>query len=298
MSDNKEMDYICAMADIIKTAESVDTEGALENMHRRIRANSRRALFRRIANVAAVLFLPLFLAAGFFAYEYYTGETDAPELIEMKTASGMTASVTLPDGSSVWLNSNSKLTYPSRFKSQEREVQLEGEGYFKVSANPERKFIVKTKAMQVEVFGTEFNVDAYDVENRDVRTMLVSGKVQIRYEDSKDNSHIVKMAPGEMLSFNPENGDMAMAKVNKEVITSWKDGKIVLQNTKLEDALRMVENRYHVKFDIRNKELLDNRYTGQFSGQRLDIVLEHFRRTTDISFVRGEAEGIETITVY
>ncbi len=294
----RNVEYICAMADVVKTAESVDSEAALQRLHGKIRAGRRRTVFRHIANIAAVMILPLLVATGFFAYEYF--HLDESEYVQMKTTSGMIASVTLPDGSSVWLNSNSILKYPERFTGSTREVQLDGEGYFKVSADKERKFIVNTKAMQVEVFGTEFNVDAYDAENRDVRTMLVSGKVQVRYDDDNKNSHIVKIAPGEMLSFNPEDRVIMMSKVNCDVVTSWKDGKIVLMNTKLEDALRMIENRYHVKFEIKNAKLLDNRYTGQFKGHRLDVVLEHFRRTNDIRFVRNEAheEGVETIEVY
>ncbi len=294
----RDMELIYAMSDFVKTAESVDTEAALEKMHARIRASRRSRAFRRIANVAAVLLLPAFIAAGYFAFEYF--HVDESEYVEMKTTAGMTASVTLPDGSTVWLNSNSSLRYPSRFNGGVREVSLDGEGYFKVSADTDRKFIVHTEAMQVEVFGTEFNVDAYRAKDRDVRTTLVSGKVQVRYDDARKNSHVVKMAPGQMLSFNPDTRGMMISEVNHSVVSSWKDGRIVLQNTTLEDALRMIENRYHVKFDIENVELLDNRYTGQFTGQRLDVVLEHFRRTTDMRFVRGDVddEGMETIMVY
>ncbi len=293
-----DLGYICAAADSVRTIRDIDTESALKRMHFRMRKGRRTVFLRRLANAAAALLLPVILAGGFFVYEYF--HVAESEYVEVRATSGMIASVTLPDNSTVWLNSNSSLKYPSRFTGKTRSVQLDGEGYFKVSADQERKFIVQTKAMQVEVFGTEFNVDAYDAENRDVRTTLVSGKVQVRYEDSEENSHIVKMTPGDMLSFNPENRSIRKSPANSDVVSSWKDGKIVLQNTTLEDALRMIENRYHVKFVIRNPELLGNRYTGQFSGHRLDVVLEHFRRTTDMEFVRGEVlpEGMEVITIY
>ncbi len=290
--------YICAAADSLKTIAKVDAESALEKMHARMRMQQRRNIYRRFANAAAMLLLPLLMAAGFFAYEYF--HIDESEYVEVRTTSGMIASVTLPDNSSVWLNSNSTLRYPARFVGKTRNVDLSGEGYFKVSADAEKKFIVHTGTMQVEVFGTEFNVDAYDADNRDVRTTLVSGKVQIRYEDGNRSSHVVKMTPGNMLAFNPEDRSIRMSEVDSKVVSSWKDGRIVLQNTTLEDALRMIENRYDVKFKLENGDLLDNRYTGQFSGQRLDVVLEHFRRTTNIHFVRGEitGEGTEIITIY
>ncbi len=293
-----ELEFICTLTDTVKIMESIDTEAALGKMHKRMNDRRRAGLLRRFANAAAVILFPLLMTAGFFAYEYF--HVDESEYVEVCTTSGMVASVTLPDSSSVWLNSNSTLKYPARFTGRTRNVELNGEGYFKVSADRDRKFIVHTKAMQVEVFGTEFNVDAYDAENRDVRTMLVSGKVQVRYDDGRNNSHVVKMAPGDMLSFDPESREISMSAMNAKVVSSWKDGKIVLQNTTLEDALRMIGNRYHVKFDIKNPDLLSNRYTGQFCGHRLDVVLEHFRRTTDIRFVREEmpADGMEVITIY
>ncbi len=294
-----DVECICAVADSMRTIKSIDTEAALDKMHKRIHARRRNGILRCCARFAAMFLLPVLMVAGFYVYEHC--QLDETEYIEVRATAGMIASVTLPDNSTVWLNSNSTLRYPARFTGRTRNVELDGEGYFKVSADKDHKFIVHTPGdMQVEVYGTEFNVDAYDVEGRDARTTLVSGKVQVRYDGPDDDSRVVDMKPGDMVSLNPESREVCMSDVNADVVSSWKDGKIILQNTTLEDALRMIENRYHVKFIIKNPDLLDNRYTGQFYGHRLDVVLEHFRRTTEIRFVRGEVlpEGMEVITIY
>ncbi len=273
---------------VIKTA---DTENALSKVHGRIRHRNFRRFLSSCQKAAATLVLPLMLAGGYYAYHYY--HVDESDYVELKTTTGMVSSITLPDNSKVWLNSNSHLKYPVRFSGKTRNVELQGEAYFKVEPDPDRKFIVSTTDMDIEVLGTEFNVDAYTHSGRDIQTTLVTGKVLMRYTDSKSTSRIVRMTPGQRLTYDPTGDSISLTEVNTSTVSSWKDGKIILDNTSLSDALRMIENRYNVRFIICNRELLDNRYTGQFVDQRLDTILEHFRKTTKIRFVRGDIQPSE-----
>ena len=90
-------------------------------------------------------------------------EQELAQMMEVKTNPGMMTSLTLPDGTLVFLNSESTLSYPSRFDSDTRNVTLQGEAYFEVAKNPEKKFIVSTSHQsQIEVLGTHFNVEAYE----------------------------------------------------------------------------------------------------------------------------------------
>ena len=167
----------------------------------------------------------------------------------------------------------------------------------------ETQIIGELKKMYQKGDTTVFNVDAYDDSGRDTRTTLVEGSVQMTFSDSAGVHRVVRMSPGQSVSYCPETDEVTRSRVNTETITSWKNGRIVLDNTSLADALRMIENRYNVQFDIMNKELLRNRYTGRFDNQILDRVLEYFVRTTDIRFERDETlssdvRGRERIKVY
>ena len=292
---------ICSMGETLHVMKTTDTEAALKKMHRRMFGRGLVRVSRHVARFAAVLFLPAAILCGWYAWKYYNPSPD--EYIEMRTATGMLSSVMLPDSSKVWLNSNSILRYPVRFTGKKRTVSLKGEAYFDVKRDEERRFIVETPSMQVEVLGTEFNVDAYDEPGRDARTALVEGSVQMSFSDSAGVSHVVRMSPGQLVTYCRETDEVTRSRINMETITSWKNGSIVFDNTSLADALRMVENRYNVSFDIRNRSLLKNRYTGRFDNQSLDRVLEYFVRTTDIRFEREDpvsanVSGREKIRVY
>lgn len=297
----KEVYRICSTAEAVGVMKTVDTEAALKKVRRKMHGRFLVRVMRHVSRFAAVLFLPAAFLCGWYAWKYYHPSEDG--YIEVKTTTGMLSSVTLPDSSKVWLNSNSTLRYPVRFTGKTREVSLEGEAYFDVERDEDRRFIVETPAMQIEVLGTEFNVDAYNDPGRDTRTTLVEGSVQMTFSDSAGVHRVVRMSPGQSVSYCPETDKVTRSRVNTETITSWKNGRIVLDNTSLADALRMIENRYNVQFDIINKELLRNRYTGRFDNQILDRVLEYFVRTTDIRFERDETlssdvRGRERIKVY
>ena len=261
---------------------NADTERALRILHSRTRRLRQKRVVGVFQKIAAVLIIPLMAAGGYYAYQYH--HVDESEYVEVKTTTGMVSSVVLPDSSKVWLNSNSTLKYPVRFSGHTRSVSLEGEAYFEVTGQSGRRFVVTAADMQGEVLGTQFNVEAYPEKGRELRTTLVSGSVQMSYVCGEGKEHIIRMKPGQQLAYDPERETIRMTEVNTSASSSWKDGRIVLDNTPLAEALRMIENRYNVRFLIRNQELLDNRYTGLFEDQRLEVILDHFRKTTDISF--------------
>ncbi|MBO4742712.1 MAG: FecR domain-containing protein [Bacteroidales bacterium] len=264
----------------MEAPDSNETEAALRNVHSRMRCSSRRSFMSNVQRIAAIMALPLFLMACWFAWQYY--RDDKPTEVTVNSVAGMTAAATLPDGSQVWLNSNSTLHYPVRF-GDTREVQLEGEAYFKVARQESRPFIVHAKDATVEVLGTEFDVEAYPGDTQ-VRTSLINGSVRLSLPAKGGLNTSVTMRPGDCYAWNLSTGKLSHNRINLNTAASWKDGKIVLENTSLEEALRQIGNRFNVEFLVRNDELLTQRYTGTFTGQRLEVVLEHFRRTTRIHF--------------
>ncbi len=275
--------YMCLehLQSRIDSFDSTDTEKALIKLHSGFRRTSGHKALRTASAIAAALSIPLLILSVWMGVQLYGGK--GASRLEIRATTGMVSSTTLPDGTRVWLNSNSSLSYPSRF-GPTREVILDGEGYFEVAKDMNHKFFVHAGATRVEVTGTSFDVEAYSDRGPEVRTTLLSGSVKLHLPTAGGYEQTVTMHPGQQFTFTPETGKILRSPVDVACVTAWKDGKTILDNTSLEEALRAIGNRFNVEFLVRNQALLANRYTGTFSGQTLEVVLEHFRRTTKIHF--------------
>lgn len=270
--------YICFATDTLNAKKDIDTASAFKTVRKRIRSKKMHAFFMNMQKAAAILFLPFVCLSMWLLVNVFK---DYNSIVEIRSTAGMVSSVTLPDNTKVWLNSDSFLRYPSRF-GKERRVKLYGEGYFEVAKDAKHKFIVEAKSSEVIVHGTEFNVEAYDDDF--VRTTLVSGIVEMAYDNETHNRKSLMMKPSQQAIYNAATGEMRLCENNIECSTSWKDGKTVLDNTSLEDALRMIGNKYNAKFIIKNDELRHYKFTGVFSNQSLDVVLHYFEISSNISF--------------
>lgn len=280
---------LCLAADVVSIKRKTDIDKAFEKVQQKIEQRRHRRIIRNIQKIAAAVCVPLLLAASGLMFWYFGNEEEQVQMIEVCATSGMISKVTLPDSSRVWLNSGSKLRYPSRF-SDTRDVELTGEAYFKVSKDPEHKFYVRTRNMTIEVVGTEFNIDSYDYPGRSVKTTLVNGAINMHYSDAQDEMQVLKIYPGQCAELDTSTGEIHLEATDSNVSTSWRYGKIYLNRTPLREALRLIENRYNVSFEIRNDRQLDTRFTGQFVDQRLDVVLEHFSRSSSIRFRKVKSD--------
>ncbi len=294
--------YICFAADALATMRTVDVGAARHAVHRRMRASQFRVVLGKVQRIAALLFLPLLVGSALLLSEYCPDPH--AEDIEVRTTAGTITSLTLPDSTRVWLNANSCLKYPSRFGAS-RQVSLVGEAYFQVTRDAARRFCVNTRNARVEVFGTEFNVEAYDDRERDTRTTLVSGKVSLHFRDKDNNLRTLAMTPNQCALLGSDR-TLALKSVDVASAVSWRNGNIVLNHTPLEDALRMVENHFNVEFVVKNPKLCEHSFTGVFSNQRLDTILDHFRYSSRMEFrrlglpdgVTANVSGRELIEVY
>lgn len=298
--------WLCYASDSLQVMQSVDTKAALRKVQGHIAASRRRVLWNRVSHIAAMLFIPV-VAIALWSISNEPPievEEESVQFIEMRTTSGMVSCVTLPDSSKVWLNSNSYLKYPVRFEGEERCVELVGEGYFDVAKDEAHKFIVKTKAMTVEVLGTEFNVDAYDRSGRDTRTTLVDGSINMTFDGDDNREHIVAVRPGQRVSVDPVSHKWNIRRVDTSSTASWKEGCMVFNKTPFSEALRMIENRFNVEFVVKNSNYYEHNFTGMFTDQRLDIILEHFKRSSNMRFKTianydtSNVKGYQIIEIY
>lgn len=186
---------------------------------------------------------------GYFAGKTKTGNNlaQAKETIINQVIMGNNSkgSVKLPDGTTAWLNENSRLSYPETFRDSERKVKLEGEAYFEVVHNEKSPFYVETKSMTVNVLGTHFDVNSYAGKDF-TKTILVSGKVEVLLHG---NNEKVVLKPNQMIACNNQTGAYKVSNVDAREHIIWMNDKLVLQNEKLSTILGKMEYWYGIDFE-------------------------------------------------
>lgn len=161
--------------------------------------------------------------------------------------------VTLEDGTKVFLNSGSKLVYPSKFSDESREVFLTGEGYFEVQKNHQKPFFVKTPFLQVKVLGTKFNVSSYSKDNF-VQTVLLEGEVQVKRNNAGLFEHEIKMSPNQLIAFNKETNKYETRSVNASSYARWKDGIMVFKDEDFGTLIRRMERFYDIAIEFQDPD--------------------------------------------
>ena len=255
---------------------------ALEKVNKRIdRKTNRHNLLIRLQKVAAILTLPLLILSSYLLFE----QKEKQDLfyLEARMTPGMVGSTVLPDGTKVWLNSSSYLRYPSVFTENSRDVELDGEAYFKVTKDKNKPFIVHTQNSSVKVLGTEFNIDAYSY-NDFVATTLVEGSVEFSYNNKFEQAQTMLLKPNEQALYDKKTYQAAKKETYVPKDIAWRNGQIVLKETPLSDILWTLSKRFNVEFVIKDPALYKQSYTGIFTYQQLERVLEHFKRASGIRY--------------
>ncbi|MEA5006182.1 MAG: DUF4974 domain-containing protein [Rikenellaceae bacterium] len=218
--------------------------------------------------------------------EISTHEVFVPEIRMFK--------IVLPDGSSVWLNSGSRLSYPSKFEGNSRLVRLDGEGYFEIAKDASRPFIVNGNGMSVKVTGTKFNFKAYSDDNR-LSATLVEGKVSVGYKDASGQEQVYKMRQGEQSNFNINDMKLEVKEVNTSLYTSWLEGLYFFDSQRLEDIMADLERWYGVKVIFKDDTIRGKILSGKLCREdSAEKMLESFEKLMPGHFKR---DG-KTVTVY
>lgn len=220
----------------------------------------------------------------------YDEETQKSK-IEYNTLSipnGKRFRIILSDGSIVHLNSGSTLTYPVMFhKDSIRKVSLIGEAFFDVAHNPKNKFIVNTQELNVQVYGTKFNVSNYP-ENENTEVVLVQGSVSMIDSKKQITNHDDEffLNPGHKGSFNRGNKEITDEKVNTHHYTSWVDGNLVFRNTSFYKITQQLERSYNVIIINNNKKLAKETFnaTVETKYETIEQVLNYFNKVYQIQY--------------
>lgn len=188
--------------------------------------------------------------------------------------------LTLADGTKVWLNSQTKIRFPVKFKGNERKVYLEGEAYFKVAHDKTKPFRVETKGQTIEVLGTCFNVSSYE-ESDKIYTTLEEGKVKV----SSGGKQSIKLNPGEQSIFCLKDKNIIKRQVDVNRYIAWKNGKFVLEEQTLERILDKMSRWYDINVFYMNSEAKEIVFKGsvQRYGEFNDI-LKILEKTGGVNF--------------
>lgn len=190
--------------------------------------------------------------------------------------------LTLSDGTTVWLNSETKLEYPTHFAVNAREVTLTGEAFFEVVKDPDRPFVVKAGEAAVKVLGTSFNVKAYADEEA-ITTTLVTGKVMLSSQQQERTKEVV-LHPG-MQGVVSGQKNIEVNKVDPLVYSAWKDGEFRFENRTLESIMKTLQRWYDVRVVFENETVKDKRFSGDLERYtEIKTHLDMIGMTTNVQF--------------
>jgi transmembrane sensor len=267
-------------AKLIDQATSVDVDKAYHTVNRRI--NQEKTVYRiytTLTRIAAVLTLPL-LAFTIWTLFFQETEKAPVELAqneitwqEIHSPVGMRSHVVLPDGTNLWLNAGSHLRYSIPFIRENREVELSGEAFLDVVKNEQSPFVLKVGDAEVEVLGTQFNVNAYP-ETENIEVALKEGNVKFRFEGEEGTSKYCKMQPNDLLEFDKKDKTVISENTDIQKYIAWHQNIMVLDDTPMPELSRLLEQWYGVKVIVADEEIKRYKFTTTFDNEPLHRVLE------------------------
>lgn len=274
----------------LKNMKKYNAAEALQKVHSEIAAKESPRFMAIFRKVAAILILPLLAVTLWFALRTPDFQTTGMAWNTIETPAGIRSEFELPDGTRVYLNSKTILSYPMTFSNDIREVKLDGEAYFQVAEDKKHPFVVNTGKVNIEVTGTEFKASNYRHENL-TEIVLVSGSVRLFKGDYlKQKSDITSMKPGERFSYDPVNNQIRIDKVDVEKYISWKDGVLIFRDDTMPEVVRRLNRWFNVDIQLTGPDLQDYVYTATFEDESLLQILELLKISAPIDYTIKKRE--------
>jgi len=231
---------------------------------------------------------------GLMMRNLFPGNCNSKYYIEFHVPKGRTMSFRLPDGSSVHLNADSRLVVRCDFAQHIREVALVGEGFFDVTTDANKQFIVHSLKMDVLVLGTSFNINNYP-DNHFSQLAVLSGKVLLMSRENKSaaSPESTVLSAGNCVTIKRQTGDMDTAAFNQEEIMGWRHGHFICNNKKLDEIGRLIGRVYNKRIAIDNQEKIKNKISGTFYLNRdITYFLKDLRENNPSVYFYRDAQGI------
>lgn len=260
----------------------------------RVQSAKPQRLIGQWMRYAAIFILASVL--GFMAdYVLYPKESeDSGDRIEYSSEKGSVSTIHLNDGSAIWLSSGTKMVIDKNEKG-ETIARLNGEAYFDLIPDPNRKFIVDLGKFQIRDIGTTFNVRAYESEQT-ISTTLIEGQIDLIKDSGKS---FLTVKPGEFVEYDKTSKEIAVNQQDPSIVTAWKDGKFVFIDQPLSEICLELENWYNVEIQIEDQKLADTRYTSVVKrSTTIEMVLRILSVTDQIHYeIINKNEGKDIIRI-
>ncbi|MDF9796418.1 transmembrane sensor [Catalinimonas alkaloidigena] len=266
----------------IKLRDQIWHNGITEN------SKTKYAIHREIdlgywSKIAAI-FIFLLMGVGVFSFLVYNNTTsqitESLAWVKVENPNGRRTVHMLPDGTKVWLNSASSLSYPEKFSDSVRSTKLMGEAFFEVAKNKEKPFIVETADTRTQVLGTSFNIFSYP-QNDTVRIALLEGKVKVQ---SSDHIQTAILSPGEELITSRDNTLFYRRAFDYVATFGWKEGILNFDGTGFYDFCQAIERWYGVQVKFEGKPPVDWQIRARYQNEDLRHVLRDITFNKNINF--------------
>lgn len=214
--------------------------------------------------------------------------------MEYNSEKGSVSTIHLEDGSAIWLSSGTNLVL-DKTKNGETTARLDGEAYFDLTPNPNRKFIVDLGQFKIRDIGTRFNIRAYQSEQT-ISTSLAEGQIDLVNNSGKS---FLTVKPGELVRYDKSNNNISVNQQDPTIVTAWKDGKFVFIDKTLADICLELENWYNIKIQIDDQKLANTRYTSVVKrSTTVQMVLKILAVTDQIHYdIIEKKEGKDIIKI-
>ncbi len=289
-----EIRFVWEISTELKSHQHIDIKQNWKTLSRRIildKYGRKFGVFIRTA--AAVLLIPVLIATYSFFKTIKEWNNIPVEQVELTSAYGLVSKIVLPDSSEVWLNSGSSISYPKRFVNNKRKVLLFGEAYFKVKSDKSNRFdVITSNGLEISAYGTEFNVNAYENENR-IEATLAKGHIEVS-EVSQTTTKTLR--PGEQAIYHKNSNQMNIEKVNLAVETSWKDGKMIFRRADMHEITQRLARHFNVDIKLEGEELYDYEYSATFTTETLNDILQLLEKTAPIKCTIIEPKQTEDLS--
>ncbi|MFI2741649.1 FecR family protein [Zhouia sp. PK063] len=261
------------------TTNTIHTETNLAFAHiqKKIQYKQSKKKYRKtcFGAIAALLLVAITSAVYFTLYQ----PSQTIQYLHSKALAGERKLVMLPDGTKVYLNANSEITYPEHFSKHHRIVMLKGEAFFDVVHESQRLFLVKTKNITTQVLGTSFNIQSYN--NVAIKVSVATGKVVVKGEMPDKTQQKVVLLPNEQASL--ENNKLLKKQVNTATLIAWKNNILLFDKTTVAQAVTVLERWYKVTITY-PESIKNKRISGDFKpGEQLPEVLKTLSYVLDIN---------------
>ncbi len=281
----RRMASVWKSGEILNQMQQFDASKALKKINERIKLHTPSPIWQKLQKIAAILLIPVLIYSGFLTFRQLKNSglySENQEWQTVRTSAGMQSDLKLPDGTHVWLNSETVLKYPLHFENY-RKVLIKGEAFFEVKKDQHHPFLVKTGKMNIEVMGTSFNVTNYPSENQ-TEVVLKSGKVKLFAESHPDKRGIRYLVPNQRAAYNNKNNQLIIDNVCVEKYTAWKDGILMFVNDPMPEVTKKLSRWFNVDIVLEDNELEDYIYKATFKDESLAQVLELLKLSAPIEY--------------